>query len=110
MSDSTKRELSLTATEASSGCACCSPSIEINQEAVASVDQVSETYQVAGMTCGHCVASVKAELLTLPGVDSVAIELNPGGLSTVTVFSRGPVNAETVRASVAAAGYEMAAS
>lgn len=110
MSDTTERELSLTATDASSGCACCSPSTEVNQEPVASAGQESDTYQVAGMTCGHCESSVKEELLKLPGVTSVAIDLHPGAQSAVTVISDGPVSAETVRAAIAEAGYEVSAS
>ncbi len=110
MSDSTERELTLTATDASSGCACCSPSTEVNQEQVETADQQSNTYQVAGMTCGHCVSSVDEALSKLPGVTSVAIELNPGEQSTVTVFSEDPVSAASVHATIAAAGYEVTAS
>lgn len=36
------------------------------------------TYEVRGMTCGHCVAAVSSELAKLPGVDDVAVDLNTG--------------------------------
>jgi hypothetical protein len=32
-------------------------------------------YRVEGMTCGHCVAAVTAELRELPGVEDVKVDL-----------------------------------
>ncbi len=34
------------------------------------------TYTVPGMHCGHCEASVKRELSSLPGVESVDVDLD----------------------------------
>ncbi|MBR7504017.1 heavy-metal-associated domain-containing protein, partial [Mycobacterium tuberculosis] len=45
------------------------------------------TITVSGMTCGHCVASVKEEIGALPGVSDVAVDLNAGGDSPVTITS-----------------------
>jgi copper chaperone len=61
-------------------------------------------YTVAGMTCGHCVASVTSELVKLPEVTDVAVDLDTGH---VTVTSRAPVDDEAVRAAVDEAGYEL---
>ena len=36
------------------------------------------TINVKGMTCGGCVASVTRVLKAVPGVDDVAVTLNPG--------------------------------
>ncbi|MEO6942815.1 MAG: cation transporter [Terrimesophilobacter sp.] len=66
-----------------------------------------QQYEVTGMTCGHCVSSVKEELGELSGVDSVEVELNAGGVSTVIVNSVDPLNLDDVRAAVDEAGYEL---
>ena len=66
------------------------------------------TYIVTGMTCGHCVGSVTHEISALPGVTDVAIELVPGGGSTVAVSSDGALAEDAVRAAVDEAGYELA--
>ena len=44
----------------------------------------SATYRVTGMTCGHCVRAVSAELTGLGGVTGVSVDLVPGGTSAVT--------------------------
>ena len=36
------------------------------------------TYQVTGMTCDHCVRAVTTELIMLPGVRSVDVDLGEG--------------------------------
>lgn len=64
-------------------------------------------YRVSGMTCSHCVASVTEELGTLDGVESVTVDLEAGGTSTVTVASTTALDHETVRAAVAEAGYAL---
>ena len=38
---------------------------------------------VDGMTCGHCVMSVKEELGEIPGVKNVDVILNSGATSKV---------------------------
>ncbi len=54
---------------------------------------VSTTVNVSGMTCGHCVSSVSEELEALAGVEEVDVDLNSGGISTVTITSsRSPVH------------------
>ena len=50
---------------------------------------VSTTVNVSGMTCGHCVSAVSEELKALAGVEKVDIDLNAGGISTVTITSSG---------------------
>ncbi|WP_431944721.1 heavy-metal-associated domain-containing protein [Micromonospora marina] len=62
------------------------------------------TYQVNGMTCGHCVNSVSAELSALPGVTDVQVDLAGG---RVTVTSRNPLDVDAVRAAVDEAGYDL---
>jgi copper chaperone len=65
----------------------------------------SSTYTVAGMTCGHCVAAVTAEVAQVPGVTGVAVDLASGRL---TVTSGTPVDDDAVRAAVDEAGYALA--
>ena len=112
MSGITERQLPLAAATASGGCACCSPRPggAAKPAPAAAGGQESGTYRVAGMTCGHCVSSVSEELRKLPGVQDVRIDLNPGGLSAVTLIGDRPVGAADVQAAVAEAGYELAGS
>ena len=62
------------------------------------------TYQVSGMTCGHCVNSVSTELSALPGVTDVQVDLAGG---RVTVTSQDPLDVDAVRAAVDEAGYDL---
>lgn len=63
------------------------------------------TLNVSGMTCGHCATSVTEELNALDGVDSVNVELNAGGISTVVVTSHRPLSPAELGEAVAEAGY-----
>jgi copper chaperone CopZ len=60
------------------------------------------TYTVAGMTCGHCVASVTEEVTALSGVTDVQVELDSGRL---TVTGDAAQDAVAVRGAVEEAGY-----
>ena len=63
------------------------------------------TYLVEGMTCGHCVAAVTAELMALSSVSAVDIVLEPDDASTVTVVSDAPLTRPAVAAAIDEAGY-----
>lgn len=67
----------------------------------------TETLLVTGMTCEHCVMSVTEELTEVDGVQGVAVDLVPGGSSSVTVTSDAPVDDDVLRAAIAEAGYEV---
>lgn len=69
----------------------------------------SATYAVQGMTCHHCAKAVEEELGALPGVQGVAVELVPDGLSQVTVTSAAPLDREAVEGAIVEAGYVLAA-
>ena len=60
------------------------------------------TYQVSGMTCGHCVSAVTGELSQVPGVTDVQVDLATGA---VTVTSDGPLDDAAVATAVDEAGY-----
>ncbi|MFI7615598.1 heavy-metal-associated domain-containing protein [Nonomuraea terrae] len=63
------------------------------------------TYTVKGMTCGHCVSSVKEEVGEVAGVTKVEVDLASGLL---TVDSDGPVDPAKIAAAVEEAGYALA--
>jgi len=65
---------------------------------------VTETYAVTGMTCDHCVQAVTEELVRLPGVRDVRVDLSSG---RITVRSDGMVPLDEVRAAVDEAGYAL---
>ncbi|MFF5218407.1 heavy-metal-associated domain-containing protein [Micromonospora sp. NPDC000442] len=62
------------------------------------------TYQVKGMTCGHCVSSVSTEISGIAGVRDVQVDLASG---QVTINSEAPLDPAAVRAAVDEAGYEL---
>ncbi len=64
----------------------------------------TSTFQVIGMTCGHCVNAVTQEISKLDGVTRVDIDLPTG---SVTVESDEPVDPAAVAAAVGEAGYEV---
>ena len=64
---------------------------------------VTREYRVQGMTCSHCVASVREEVSEVSGVESVDVDLDTGRL---TVAGTGFADAD-VTAAVDEAGYEV---
>ncbi|GIU90971.1 MAG: hypothetical protein KatS3mg010_2070 [Acidimicrobiia bacterium] len=64
----------------------------------------TRTYRVVGMTCGHCVSSVRSEVAKVPGVEQLDVDLESGLL---TLTGRAEVADEDVRAAVEEAGYEI---
>ncbi len=67
----------------------------------------TSTFTVTGMTCAHCVASVTEEVQEIPGVTTVAVDLESG---RVEVTSTEALDEAQVRAAVAEAGYTLAGS
>jgi copper ion binding protein len=64
----------------------------------------SQTYTVRGMTCSHCVMSVREEVSGVAGVQRVDVDLDSGRLA---VEGDG-VSEQAIRTAVADAGYEVA--
>jgi copper chaperone len=62
------------------------------------------TYAVTGMTCGHCVASVREEIGELPGVRQVDVDLGTG---RVLVTSAAELPFAQVEGAVRDAGYQL---
>ncbi len=63
------------------------------------------SYTVAGMSCGHCKASVTDEIRKVAGVEAVDVDLGTG---RVTVLGSGFTDA-AISDAVDEAGYEVAA-
>ena len=63
------------------------------------------TYTVNGMTCDHCVLSVREEVEEVDGVTAVDVDLPTGRM----VVSGAGVDDRAVKAAVEEAGYEVAA-
>jgi copper chaperone len=66
---------------------------------------VTTRYAVRGMTCGHCVSAVNAEVGAVDGVTGVDVDLATGA---VTVMSTGALDDAAVLAAIDEAGYEIA--
>lgn len=62
------------------------------------------TFQVKGMTCGHCAGAVTSEVSAITGVSDVQVSLETG---TVTVTASEPVSQDAVREAVDEAGYQL---
>jgi copper chaperone CopZ len=105
----TTNDLGLSDKNSGAGCACCAaPEQKTANVAPVAAGAVSIDLGVTGMTCAHCVSSVTEELSTLDGVESVEVQLNVGGVSTVTVTSTSPLDPAALRAAVDEAGYSLA--
>jgi copper chaperone len=58
--------------------------------------------EVKGMSCNHCVMSVKKALSGVPGVKNVEVSLEKG----LATFEAANLDAEAVRQAVAGIGFE----
>ena len=65
---------------------------------------MSTTYDVTGMTCGHCATAVTSEVQAITGVTGVAVDVETG---KVTVEGEGFTD-QDVAAAVDEAGYALA--
>jgi copper chaperone CopZ len=66
--------------------------------------QTEATYRVEGMTCDHCVLSVREEVEGVAGVHGVDVDLESGRL----VVRGGGFSDEQITAAVTEAGYVVA--
>jgi len=62
------------------------------------------TYDVPGISCGHCKAAIETEVGALPDVVTVAVDVDAR-----TVAVDGDATEAAVRAAIDEAGYEVAA-
>lgn len=64
---------------------------------------MSRTYLIDGMTCQHCVGSVRREVSALDGVSAAEVDLE-----TRTLTVEGTAADEAIVGAVAEAGYAVA--
>ncbi|MDF9714852.1 heavy-metal-associated domain-containing protein [Nocardioides sp. ChNu-153] len=63
------------------------------------------TFDVVGMTCGHCEASVREEVLSIGDISDAVADASQGILVVTTVDVVGEQLARAVVAAVGEAGY-----
>ncbi|MEV7596346.1 cation transporter [Kitasatospora sp. NPDC089797] len=99
-------ESSAAEAEAAGGSCCgsCGTGTGTGTDAAQASATERAVFQVEGMTCGHCVGSVTAELTKLTGVTEVTVDLATG---RVTVDSAAPLADGEVAAAVDEAGYDL---
>jgi copper chaperone len=68
------------------------------------MSQHTTTYNVTGMTCGHCASAVVREVGTVEGVTDVQVDLPAGA---VTVTSTRPLPQAEVTSAIDEAGYQL---
>ncbi|MBA2349968.1 MAG: heavy-metal-associated domain-containing protein [Solirubrobacterales bacterium] len=81
----------------------CQTDTQPSTSSAVPVSAASRDFTVSGMTCGHCVTSVREEVSEVAGVESVDVDLTSGRL-TVTGEN---VSDDAVKTAVAVAGYEV---
>jgi copper chaperone len=69
-------------------------------------DMNDTTIAIDGMSCGHCVMSVKKALSALPGVEIKDVKVGSAELR----FDPAVVSRETILAAIAKAGFQPRAS
>jgi copper chaperone len=61
-----------------------------------------KTYEIKGMTCGHCEGRVTTEILTISGVEQVIASAEK---ANVIIESDSEISQESVQLAVQRAGY-----
>lgn len=79
------------------GRGCCSPATPPRQSTA------DAEFGVEGLTCGHCVETVRKAATSVEGVNAAAVELVAGGKSRLLIS--GSADPAQIRDAVASAGY-----
>ena len=64
----------------------------------------TRTFDVPGISCGHCKAAIEGALDGIDGIDEATVDLD-----AKTVLVQGTATDEAVTAAIDEAGYEVAA-
>lgn len=64
------------------------------------------TFDVQGMTCGHCKMSVEGALKKLDGVSAAEVHLETGKVDVT--FDESKVNVEAMKEAIEEQGYDVA--
>jgi copper chaperone CopZ len=65
---------------------------------------MNKTYDIKGMTCGHCEGRVTSEILSIPGVIEVIASAEK---ANVTIESDGEISQESIEFAIGRAGYSV---
>jgi len=65
---------------------------------------MNKTFEIKGMTCGHCEGRVTSEILTIPGVKEVIASAEK---ANVIVESEVEISRESIELAVKKAGYSL---
>ena len=63
----------------------------------------TRTYDIPGISCGHCKAAIEGEVAKVPAVEAVVVDID-ARTATVT----GETDDAAVRAAIDEAGYDVA--
>ena len=96
-----RKELPLASS--ASGCSCCSTQTQAQDESLSTAGAAE--YALEGLTCGHCVDTVRKAVTAVDGVLAASVELVAGGRSRLVVS--GSAADAAVRDAVTTAGYSL---
>jgi copper chaperone CopZ len=65
---------------------------------------MNKTFEIKGMTCGHCEGRVTTEIMTIPGVAEVIASAEK---ANVTIESEAEISQESIELAVQRAGYSV---
>jgi len=65
---------------------------------------MNKTFEIKGMTCGHCEGRVTSEILKIPGVKEVIASAEK---ANVIVESEVEISRESIELAVKKAGYSL---
>ena len=65
---------------------------------------MNKTFEIKGMTCGHCEGRVTSEILAIPGVKEVIASAEK---ANVMVESEAEISQESIELAVQRAGYSV---
>ena len=99
----TENRTELPLVSAATGYGCCSNEASSAPSTTAGASAIE--FGVTGLTCGHCVQTVEKAVSALEGVESVSVDLVPGGRSRLVVG--GKADSSAVREAVTSAGYTL---
>ena len=85
---------------AMSGCSCCT-----SERTDSATTAGSAEHSLEGLTCGHCVETVRKAVTAVNGVETASVELVAGGRSRLVIS--GSASGEAVREAVTSAGYSL---
>ena len=65
---------------------------------------INHTYHISGMSCGGCATTVKHKLSTVPGVESVIVDL---GMRQAEITSSQKIKAEALQDALRDTNYNI---